>query len=598
MKRSKARDISAHQSPVTALNTGSPLKFQLPPNATRKMPLNIDFSVAAPWGRIGNEFVKCFITSLDGLSWHAAAARYGAVRRFAFSLVNSVWPAPSKWSDVAWSSLTNDWILERQRSVGDGYANAERTNIHNLFKSIWRAEKVPQFELIPAVSNPTSEKKPDLGSIVQTGPFDYSALTKEQAAVARRLEQLTDITDPVVHQERLSLLLRLLEDHASGEIRQNWYEFDLVRQSLEDADGLDIDRFLSDYRTSRVPLQFRRGWRMKLRNKRDRIRFLCHPEVYSDAILSGDQNCVKKWLSEEKYSVRDVCSALHATIENVIPLMTLVIIDLNFEESSALGMKTNCCTETDQGNAVSIHWLKGRSGEMQTEVRPKGSESALIPGSAETITSFRALGFLSQLRSRIKHLIPTEHEDTMFVVCNQTGGQAIVGPIHELNISKYFHRFRERHPILAKYHFTPDKIRGTGVLKEHLETGDLLKTAKKARHRSLKTTKKYVETVSAAHVGRNQIREVQDLLLLNSLPAHSKLRSRLGVDKHRAKKITERVSKYNATIRMRCARTSWRVPAGESPARVRGSSRPIVSVAAWAVTTTAKRTQQSCGVWE
>lgn len=57
-------------------------------------------------------------------------------------------------------------------------------------------------------------------------------------------------------------------------------------------------------------------------------------------------------------------------------------------------------------------------------------------------------------------------------------------------------------------------------------------------------------------------------------------------------------SHYSAAIRMRCARTSWRVPAGESPARVRGSSRPIVSVAAWAVTTTAKRTQQSCGAWE
>jgi hypothetical protein len=43
---------------------------------------------------------------------------------------------------------------------------------------------------------------------------------------------------------------------------------------------------------------------------------------------------------------------------------------------------------------------------------------------------------------------------------------------------------------------------------------------------------------------------------------------------------------------------SWRVPAGESPVRVRGSARPVASVAAWKVTTTAKRTQQSCGVWD
>src|SRR3954452_20152788 len=43
---------------------------------------------------------------------------------------------------------------------------------------------------------------------------------------------------------------------------------------------------------------------------------------------------------------------------------------------------------------------------------------------------------------------------------------------------------------------------------------------------------------------------------------------------------------------------SWRVPAGESPVRVRGSARPVASVAAWKATTTAKRTQQSCGVWD
>jgi hypothetical protein len=37
---------------------------------------------------------------------------------------------------------------------------------------------------------------------------------------------------------------------------------------------------------------------------------------------------------------------------------------------------------------------------------------------------------------------------------------------------------------------------------------------------------------------------------------------------------------------------------GESPAWVRGSARPVVSVAAWKATTTAKRAQQSCGVWD
>ena len=41
---------------------------------------------------------------------------------------------------------------------------------------------------------------------------------------------------------------------------------------------------------------------------------------------------------------------------------------------------------------------------------------------------------------------------------------------------------------------------------------------------------------------------------------------------------------------------SWRVPAGASPVQVRCSSRLVVSVAWWKVTTTAKRTQRLCGV--
>jgi hypothetical protein len=41
---------------------------------------------------------------------------------------------------------------------------------------------------------------------------------------------------------------------------------------------------------------------------------------------------------------------------------------------------------------------------------------------------------------------------------------------------------------------------------------------------------------------------------------------------------------------------SWRVPVGASPVQVRLSGCLVVSVAWWKVTTTAKRTQQWCGV--
>jgi hypothetical protein len=45
-----------------------------------------------------------------------------------------------------------------------------------------------------------------------------------------------------------------------------------------------------------------------------------------------------------------------------------------------------------------------------------------------------------------------------------------------------------------------------------------------------------------------------------------------------------------------CARKSWRVPTGESPVRVRGSARPVVSVARQSATAGVKRTQRVHGV--
>jgi len=51
-----------------------------------------------------------------------------------------------------------------------------------------------------------------------------------------------------------------------------------------------------------------------------------------------------------------------------------------------------------------------------------------------------------------------------------------------------------------------------------------------------------------------------------------------------------------AKVFRQCARRSWRVPAGGSPAQVRGSARLVASVARPSATAAAKRTQRSCGV--
>ena len=61
--------------------------------------------------------------------------------------------------------------------------------------------------------------------------------------------------------------------------------------------------------------------------------------------------------------------------------------------------------------------------------------------------------------------------------------------------------------------------------------------------------------------------------------------------------VGQRDAATNSGSRSSVRQESWRVPTGESPVWVRGSARPVASVATWKATTTAKRTQQSCGVW-
>ncbi|MBX4961375.1 hypothetical protein [Rhizobium binae] len=530
---------------VRELRSSAPLKMVLPSEHKGDLPVKVNLSEAASLGKIANEMAAHLVECMAGLRSNSAKGRYQVVRRFMIDLSNTVAVPIQNWSDINWEQIVNDWIMKRRTDdIADTTANSERTVLRQFFRSIWRAQKVDRFEFPYPIERPQWNKKPDLASIVQSHPFEYSEMSEEQAAIARQLEKLTNISDPDIHLTRLTLLVSLMREHASSVARVFRSEFDQVRAFLEDDErGIDVEAFLSTYMISLEPLAFRRGWRTALRHKRDRTRFLCHKEIYRAALLSPEKNCVKKWLSEKRYGLPRTCSSLHATIQNVMPIMTLVMLDLDLEESSALRMTPNSCLEAEDGKSVWISWVKARSGEMQSELRPKGSPSCLHPESTEPITAFQALVYLADLRERLGDLIPSSDREAAFIVCNQYGRESIVHRITDANMVDYFTRFLAPHPILRAFHITPDKLRGTGVLEEHLSHGDLLKTRKRARHRRLSSTERYTKTVSAEHQDRAQVREVQDLLLMNALPPHSELLERLGLDKARIASIGEQAKR-------------------------------------------------------
>ena len=406
MIRSKARDISATKM-IAELDAGAPLRGTLPKDAKREKPLNYDYSFAEPLGVVGRKLVWCFIESVKGLTWGSANARYQGLRPF-FAQLSVDGPLTFEdWDVNEWADFTNRLILKVQVSaeIADGTKNFYLTHVTALMKIVWRKGLVKPFEIADSIKNPASQKKLEIASVVPSSSLATETLNEAERSIVNRLQQLTQIDDPGIHAERLAIMLRLLREHAERENRRTAKAVRDLEGYLSGSEGLDVEQFLSKFMLGQAPLRFRRGWQKPLSNPRDLFRFLCHPLIFGTVFFSNGQNCVKQFLNDT-IGLRNVRNALHPTIDNVIPFLTLNMIDLNNEVSSANRMKFSKIVETENPNVVEIVFYKGRSHEEQSELRRKGHVEDLELGSRKEISVFQSTMVLKSLNSRIKHLIP------------------------------------------------------------------------------------------------------------------------------------------------------------------------------------------------
>ena len=534
-RRYKARDISGLKPQVVEMIGGSPLVilFRFP---SPEQPLTISYAYASPLGQLGRELVSCIVEILRGLGRMTCIGSKVFSRRLLYALLQLP-TLPGSWSDIDWEIFVNEFIAETQLGPdADATKNMIRNFTARVFRAVWRRGYVEPFQIIGSIRNPSKGKKTDIGSIKQRADFEYDKMTVKQVEIARRLERLKNIADPEVHLERLSLMLDVLIAHADNEIRKVHARFKEVEDFARQEEGLDVDAFLAEWRVGGEPLHFRDGWAKVFTDRRDAYRLLLHPDVLPALLVRNRKVTRLGGFLRRRFPRERFIENIFATSENVIAFHTRLIIDLTLEVSSALGMLEGCVTRTDEPNIVVINWTKNRSAEMQSETRPIGSSSALSIGSEAEITSYQVLQQLTFMKSRFPERAPTKPPEFVFTIWKK-GGQ--IGQLGGIARWERFKQFIDRDPILRVFDIAADKIRPSIILREQLRSNDIFKTARKARHKSLETTKGYVKATSVAHGASRRMREVQDLLLLNALPGQTRAHASLGVSRSRTRKIVE-----------------------------------------------------------
>lgn len=545
MRRSKARDLADIELPEPPIDMEE-FPFQVlwtPQVGADRTPISMDFEFLRPLGDFGKALLKELLVQVRDETRPTTSNIYYLVLPYLKKLALQASTSPTTWSRDRWKVFTDSHILEVRRR-GDIEATTKRDIQYKITKFLRSASKrnvIPSFKVIPPARNISGGKKLSIGSVEASGDLgEIADLSLRE--LADRLRDLTNVNDPEVHQERTSILLQILADFMSDEARRYWRLIQETEGYLADPDGIDVDAFLAEKRISVNPVRFKKGWPRKIKSERDAVRFCAHPDVFPLLLnTSSSTNQVKLWLTRRPGGLTRMRERLHSTPESILPFLVLLLLDLNNEVSSVQKILEDCAQFVEGEKKALIRWLKGRSHEVQEDWRDVGSPDALRPGSREQITSFQAVQCVLKMRERLVPFAPEQSKRYLFLVSYACDNwRRIANVISSEILLKAWDAALNRHPVLRLYRFTLDRIRGSIVLREFLATGSIVSTAQKARHNDMGTTQRYVAETAGIMMGHQSVREVQDLLILNSVRKNHGLIDHLGITKARAVAIAEK----------------------------------------------------------
>ncbi|MBB4587950.1 hypothetical protein GGE50_003854 [Rhizobium leguminosarum] len=541
-KRSRVRDLSGTDPVAHTIvpAAGLPLKVYSPKYSTPRKSEYFNFSRCSGMGEIARLMAAQFIQHVDSMnSVKSARAVMVSVRFWMDAVCQSVAEdgvAPEDWETERWHQVSNGWAyaVENDLSLEE---TTRATYVSGTWSFVTRLQTsglIPTFRLRSALRDPAGGRKTAISDIVRSNKTDAAPVDGEYIAAFKALEELSDISDADIYLKRLDYFIDRVVAHCQQAVRKIWRDFSDTKRGLEDSSGLDVLEFLRKWQVSKNPVAFRRGWKGEVQKELDALRLALHFSP-SGLLSRNDLPEPVNRLIDSEYSIKRLKSLLHTTPITSVPFLALILVDLMNEVSSSMRLKEGSALRTEDAGTMMIKWIKARAHAEKTAARAIQDISTMALDSDEKISTPTLMMCLDEMRQRLIPYAETQHSDDLFLVGLPSDTTETIGPLSEQAQSKAWHRFRSEDMVLNEFHFTLDKIRSTLVLRAFLVSGGDLFAVQQAAQHSLRTAQRYVDREAGRLVGNNDVRTVQDAMLLDATPNRSELHRRLGVDREKTR---------------------------------------------------------------
>ncbi|UIJ79101.1 hypothetical protein [Rhizobium leguminosarum] len=536
-KRSRARDLFGTNPVAHTIvpAAGLPLRVYSPKFSTPRKPVYFNFSRCAPMGDIARLMAAQFIQHVDSMESVKSARTIGvSVRLWMDALCRSVVEdgiTPEHWASERWQRVSHAWAYAVDNDLGlaettrASYVSYTWSFVARLQSSVL----IPTFRLRKPLSNPVGGRKTPIPDVARSSSPGAPLVDQEYVSAFKALNELSDISDADVYLKRLDFFIDRIVAHCQQAVRRIWRDFTDTKRGLEDASGLDPVKFLGEWQHPRNPQAFKRGWKSAIKSELDALRLALH--FAPSGLLSRHElpEPVNRLIDNE-YSIKRLKALLYTTPITAVPFLALMLVDLINEVSSSMRLQEGSALQTEDAGTMIIKWIKARAHAEKTAARASYDVSTLAVDSEAKISTPTVMMCLNNMRQRLIPFAEKEHSDDLFLVGIPSDTSETIGPLSEQAQSKAWHRFRREDAVLNEFHFTLDKIRSTLVLRAFLVSGGDLFAVQQAAQHSLRTAQRYVDQEAGRLIGNNDVRTVQDAMLLDATPNRSELHRQMGVD--------------------------------------------------------------------
>ncbi len=506
-KRGTEFDIFKVPSPAAFTGaTNLPLRLERRRQKYSDSNTKLNLTDAKNFGAFANVLAKEFLAYTSGVSPATQDAYLFPVQQLCKFAGNfDLSRTAESWGAIEWKTLVDSYADNIKKATGlrpttknDYIDGVNRFMRHMQVKNI-----IPEFRLPKGIKNAhlTAGRKKSVGELLPTNwslfetPPAIAAADEEIREVWRQLTLLWNTGDSKVVLARINLIFKAIREAAQREIREAWSEFKKVNSQIAATDVQAVFDFLekNNGRYTRS-LGSGRGCKSIFEIRENLLAYIA---ARYDGIVPSkeiDPQLLRfVWNNGGLKAFRDM---FHTTADNIIPFLSIMLIDAPMNVSDSLEVTTDCLEQTEHPSKFWFHWIKDRADEDNLSVSVRiGHRSALELDSERDITIPQCIECLLKMRSRLTNVAIGGDEKYLFLVLSanpdvvkstaQNRGVPASVRLNDSRAAKAWRRFCKRHPVLSEFRLTLDQFRTTCLLKEKIETGNIFRVQRKGAHKNL-----------------------------------------------------------------------------------------------------------------